>query len=301
MTARLAGLLVVLAALLAAGPAAAEVRVEATVPDLAALARAVGGPDLHVTSMAVPTQDPHFVDAKPSLALDLSKADLLVVVGLDLEVGWLPPLQTGSRNPRIQKGAPGYLDASTLVTVLERPAAPVDRSMGDVHPGGSPHYLHDPRRAILVAEGIAARLAAIDPAGAGTYRANAAAFRATVEAALPRWTARAAALRGAPVVVYHRSWGYLADWLGFRIVAELEPKPGVPPTAAHVARVVGDAKAQGVTIVLQEAWFPTTNGKAVCDRTGARLVVAAGGTDFPAGQTYVQRVDALVAVLAGSP
>ncbi len=290
---------VLLAALFVAGPAVAAVRVVTTVPDLAALTLAVGGDDVHVVSMARPGEDPHFVDAKPSLALDLSRADLLVLVGLDLEIGWLPPLLTGSRNARIQRGAPGWLDASTLVQVLERPTAPVDRSMGDIHPGGNPHYLHDPRRAGLVAEGIAVRLAAIDPVHAAAYRARTDAFRAALDAELLRWTEQAASLRGAPVVAWHRSWAYLADWLGFRIVAELEPKPGIPPTPAHVARVVGTARAENVRIVLQESYFPTTNGRAVAERAGARLVVVPGCTDVAAGQTYLQHVDALVVALVG--
>ncbi|MFH1465925.1 MAG: zinc ABC transporter substrate-binding protein [Pseudomonadota bacterium] len=278
-------------------PARATLEVVATLPDLAAIAREIGGAQVRVTAMAQPGQDPHFVDAKPSLALGLARADLLIVAGLELEVGWLPVLLTGARNARIQKGAPGYLDCSTLVAVLEIPTAPVDRSMGDVHPGGNPHYLLDPRRGLAVGRGIAARLEQIDPAHAAAYRAGLAAFETTLSAKIAAWEATAASLRGRPVVSYHRSLGYLADWLGFEVIAELEPKPGIPPRPAQLAEVLQRAQARGVRLVLQEAYYPASTSRAVAEKTSMKLVILPGGADFAAGGSYADRIDGLVSSL----
>src|SRR5262245_4586719 len=165
-----------LVSFLVAVPAAAAVKVVATVPDLAALAKAVGGDNVTVTSLALPTQDPHFVDAKPSLVIDLNNADLLLAVGLSLEIGWLPVLQTSARNAKIIPGGTGYLDCSRFVALMDIPDRPVDRSQGDIHPGGNPHYLHDPRRAAAVAKGIAQKLQEIDPGNAGAYEKSLASF-----------------------------------------------------------------------------------------------------------------------------
>lgn len=277
------------------GPALAGPRVVATVPDLGAIAREVGGEGVDVTVLARPTEDPHFVDPRPSFALALSRADLVVVNGLGLEAGWLPTLLTGSRNARVQPGAPGHLDASALVTPRERPAGPVDRAMGDVHPHGNPHYTLDPRHAPPIARAVAERLAAIDPAGADGYRARAEAFAAATDAAVRRWEERAAPLKGAPVVQYHRSFVYLTAWLGLEVVAEIEPKPGVPPTPRHVLTVVRDAQARSVGRVLVEAWHPATAARRVAEETGARLVILPGQT--PEDRTYLEHVGAIVDLL----
>src|SRR5215470_10903351 len=216
---------------LGAARASAATKVVATVPDLAALAKAVGGEKVSVVSLALPTQDPHFVDAKPSLVVDVNSADLLLAVGLQLEIGWLPVLQTSARNPKIQAGGLGYLDCSRFVKLMDVPDRPVDRSQGDIHPGGNPHYLHDPRAVAAVAQGIAAKLAEVDPADAATYQKNAAQFVADLAAARTRWEARLAPFRGAPILQYHRSWVYMVDWLGLDTIEYVEPKPGIPPTA----------------------------------------------------------------------
>ncbi len=280
--------------------ALAGVRVVATVPDLAAVARQVGGEHVDVTSMALPTQDPHFVDAKPNLALALSRADLLLVVGLGLESGWLPTLVTGSRNPKVQPGAPGYVDCSGFVQLLDAPTGAVDRSMGDLHGGGNPHYTYDPRRMIAVAHGVAKRLGAVDPGHADTYAANARAFEAEVQAALTRWADQLAGLRGARVVQYHRSWVYVGDWLGLDLVCEVEPKPGIPPAPAQVARVVRLAQEQDVRVVLIESYYPQNTARLVADKSGAALVSLQAGTAFAAGQSYVQHVDSWVRQLVAA-
>lgn len=285
----------VLAAFLFATPAQAALRVVATVPDLGALAREVGGTDATVSVLAQPGQDPHFVDAKPSLALDLSRADLLLRVGLELETGWLPVLVTGSRNARIQEGAAGSLDCSTLVRVLDVPTGPVDRARGDVHPGGNPHYLYDPRNGLAVARGVTDRMASLDPGHAEGYRARLATLEARLAVSLRAWETRAAGLRGVPVVAYHRSLAYLVDWLGLQVLAELEPKPGIPPTPAHVATVLGRATQGGARMVVQEAYYPTSSSRPVAEKAGIPLVILPGGASTT--QTYDQRVEDLVAAL----
>ncbi|MCB9762152.1 MAG: zinc ABC transporter substrate-binding protein [Alphaproteobacteria bacterium] len=290
-------LLLLLFAMTLARPAQAATRVVATVPDLAALAAEIGGEHVQVTALSLPTQDPHFVDARPNLALELSKADLLLVVGLQLEVGWLPALQTGSRNPKILQGAAGYLDCSQFVTLLQVPTQQLSRAMGDIHPGGNPHYLYDPRAVRSVALGIAERLAQVDPAHADAFRANAQDFVGRLDAARVRWEADLAGLKGQPIIAFHNSWPYLADWLGFDLIMHIEPKPGIPPTPAHVSHVLQAAREQGVKVILQEAYFPTTTSQLVADKAGAKLVVLAGGTDFNAGQGWIANMDAQVAAL----
>ena len=282
----------------AARDAHAAVNVVATVPDLAAIAREVGGKNVSVTALALPTQDPHFVDAKPSLALSIMRADLLIAVGMDLEIGWLPTLQVGSRNAKVQVGGAGFLDCATLVRALEVPQTKVDRAKGDIHPGGNPHYLYDPRQAAIVAAGIAARLAQIDPAHDAEYQANLKAFTAKLDAARARWEKRLAGVRGKPVITYHRSWVYLVDWLGLVDAAELEPKPGIPPTSAHVAEVLVLGRKAGAKVILQESYYPDSTSKLLAGKLPAQLVRLPGGADFRSGQGYVERMDQLVEALA---
>ena len=276
----------------------ATVAVVATVPDLAAITKEIGGEHVSVTSLSLPTQDPHFVDAKPSLVLKLNKADLLVAVGLDLEVGWLPPLQTQARNKKILPGGSGYLDCSHYVVVRDLEGATVDRAEGDVHPGGNPHYLYDPRQAAGCAKAIAARLAALDPGHAKAYRRNAQRFLGDLEAARERWEEQLADARGAPVITYHKSFSYLLDWLGLEEIATLEPKPGIPPTARHVAQVIKAGKRRGAKVVLQESFYPDKTGKLVAKKVGGRVVKLAGGADVAEGERYVDHMDRFVADLA---
>lgn len=292
--------LAALAILLAFLPLPAfAMRVVATTPDLAAIAKEVAGDGATVVSLSLPTQDPHFVDARPNLALELSRADALLLVGLELEVGWLPTLLTGARNPRIQVGSPGYVDCSQYPRLLQVPTVAIDRSMGDIHPGGNPHYTHDPRAAVAIAQGLAARFAQLEPGRAADFQANADAFAKEVEAANARWTAAAASVRGASIISFHRSYPYLADWLGFTIPIEVEPKPGIPPTPAHVATVMRVAAERGAKVIIQESYYPTQTSQLVATRAGARLAVLPGGADVDHGQTYVQYVDDVIAKLVG--
>ena len=274
--------------------AVARLKVAATVPDLAAIARAVGGARAEVYSLTLPSQNPHFVDARPHLALKLNRADLLLVVGLQLEVGWLPTLLTGARNPRIRKGGAGYLDCSTVVRLREVPKVRVDRSMGDVHPGGNPHYLVDPDNATRVARAVARRMGQQDPAGKKGYLANAARFEVALQQARRRWSAALKPYRGTAVVPYHRSWIYFTRATGLRVVAHLEPKPGIPPSAAHVLRVIRAMRAQQVPLMIQEEYFPDRTARLIAGKTGARLLVLPGGARLRRGESYIQRMDATI-------
>jgi zinc/manganese transport system substrate-binding protein len=273
-------------------PAHADVKVAASIPSLAALVRAVGGNDVSVTPLSLPTQDPHFVDARPSLALTLNKANLLVVAGLQLEVGWLPVLQSGARNPAILSSGDGYLDCSSAVKLKETATGPLDRSKGDIHPGGNPHYLTDPMNAELCAKAIADKLAALDPAHAKDYAARYQKFAGEVDAKVKDWTAQLAPYAGTPVVVYHRSWVYLLDWIKFKETGALEPKPGIPPTPAHVASILGDMQRTKTKLVLQESFYPDATSHLLAERTGAKVIEVPGGPK--ADQTYLQYMDDMV-------
>jgi zinc/manganese transport system substrate-binding protein len=266
----------------------------ATVPDLAALAREAGGERVDVSALLLPTQDPHFADARPHLALQLNRAKLVLVVGLGLESGWLPVLLGGARNPGVQRGGDGYLDASTVAALKEVPRARVERSMGDIHPGGNPHYLLDPENAVRVVRAVAARLAKLDASGAASYRANADRFAAALRGAQRRWAGELAPHARTPVIAYHRSWIYFAEAMGLRIVEHLEPKPGIPPSAAHVLRVVQLMRSSQVPLIVQEEYYPDRTAALVAQKAGARLVVLRGGADVRRGETYIQRIDAMV-------
>ncbi len=283
------------AAIAAALPARAALDVVTTTEGLAALAREVGGNRASVESLSRGIQDPHFVDANPTLALKLRRADLLVDVGLDLEIGWLPPLVNQSRNGEIQPGGRRRLTAASAVTVLEIPTGPVDRSQGDLHPAGNPHFLTDPRRALQVAQAIATRLGQLDPAGAATYQSNLAAFSKRLAEAEARWAAELAPLKGRPLVTRHRTLTYFLDWSGLRLAEVLEPKPGVPPPPSHLADVVGVVKRDGVKAVLVENYYDPKSGEVVARLGGARLVMIPGDVGgIPEATGYIQYMDALV-------
>ncbi|HMJ14133.1 MAG TPA: zinc ABC transporter substrate-binding protein [Polyangiaceae bacterium] len=291
---RVLSVLVALCAWLSLAPAAQALTVVATTPDLAAISKAVGREHVKVTALALHTQDPHFVDPRPHLALDLARADLLLVTGADLEVGWLATLQVGSRNGAIQPGAPGFLDCSSLVELLERPSGKVDRAQGDVHPAGNPHYMLDPRAVERVAVGIAKRMATLDPRQKNAYLENARAFLAELRKAREVWEKRLASARGAEIVTYHKSLGYLSDWLGLKVVETIEPRPGIPPNPRHVAHVVGVAREHKVRVILQESWYPTTTSRLIAKKVGATLVQMPGMPNFPAGQSYVAFMSEIV-------
>ena len=289
-----------LGALSGAAPAraAAKLRVVATVGDLGAIAREVLGDAGEVVVLAKPTQDPHFVDARPNLILDLNRADALVSMGLDYEVGWLPVLVKGSRNGKIQNGSPGAIVASTLVPLLEVPQQKIDRSMGDIHPGGNPHFTLDPRNGARIARGLAERLGDLAPENRALYAKNAEAFATRIEARTKEWERRLASRRGTPVVSYHKSLVYLTGWLGLTDAGTIEPKPGIPPNAAHVAELVNAMKARKVPAILQERWYPSSVAETIAGQTGAKLVLIAGMTADRA--SYADHIEEVVRALEGA-
>ena len=265
---------VLLAALAFAAPrpASAALRVVSSIPTLGSLAKEVGGDRVEVESLGKGYQDPHFVEPKPSLMLVLNKADLLLHVGLELEIGWLPPLVLGSRNPKIQLGELGNLDCSRAIPVVDVPTTRVDRSMGDIHPQGNPHYWLPPANAKIIAREIAQRLSEIDPAGAAAYQRNLAAFNDRVEAAIKNWQPMTAKMRGVKVVTYHKSWTYMSQWLGLREIGYLEPKPGIPPDPDHLFRLIQAMRAEHVQLVLAEDFYNLNTARLVAEKAGAKLL-----------------------------
>ncbi|MEW5786321.1 MAG: zinc ABC transporter substrate-binding protein [Pseudomonadota bacterium] len=288
---------VLMGLLLTAQPARAALNVLACEPEWAALVTEVAGDRAKVSSATTARQDPHHIEARPSLIARTRNADLVVCSGADLEVGWLPLLLRESGNPRVQAGQPGHFEATRHLRLLEKPAR-VDRSMGDVHAAGNPHVHLDPRNLLLVSEALARRLAELDPAGAADYAARRAAFASRMQTAIARWEKEAASLRGLPVVVQHRSWTYLADWLGLRVVADLEPKPGVEPSAAHLARLLETLKAQPARGILRAAYLSPRAGDWLAEKAGVpALTLPYSVGDSPASADLFGLFDSLVAQL----
>jgi zinc/manganese transport system substrate-binding protein len=294
--------LAALAALLALAPAAAEarLRVVSSIATLGSLAREVGGERIQVESLAKGYQDPHFVEPKPSLMLVLNRADLVLYVGLDLEIGWLPPLLLGARNPRIQAGEPGNLDCSQAIPLLDLPTTKVDRSMGDVHPQGNPHYWLPPANAKLVARAIAARLTQLDPDGKEAYAGNLASFEGRVGLKEREWVPLLVQLRGTKVATYHKSWSYVSKWLGLVEVGYVEPKPGIPPDPSHLAQLIATLQREGAKLLLVEDFYNLQISRLVAQKAGARLLELP--TDVgavPEVTDWFQLADLVVRRLAG--
>jgi zinc/manganese transport system substrate-binding protein len=222
------------------------------------------------------------------------------LVGIQLEVGWLPTLLTASRNGEVQRGGKGYLDASTLVSLLEVPTTPVDRSMGDVHPGGNPHYMFDPRRAAQVAEGIARKMGELDFGHRSAYLENAKSFNQKLEKWRQHWEKELLHLKGKHVIAYHQSMTYIADWLGFEITTHLEPKPGIPPNPGHVAHVIQVGESRGVKLLLQESYYPTKTSQLIAQKLGAKVAVIPGGPAFQSNESYIGFVNTYVERLKAS-
>jgi len=281
-----------------ATPASAKVKVVTTIETLASLARTVGGDRVEVLALGKGYADPHFIEPKLSLVSVLNQADLLAYVGLDLEIGWLPGLVTQSRNPRIQPGQPGNLDCSTTIPVQDVPTQKVDRSMGDIHPRGNPHYWIPPDNAVRVAEEIARRLTRIDPGNGGVYQANLRKFRAQVAARGPGWNERVAKVRGQKVVTYHKSWTYLSSWVGLQEVGYVEPKPGVPPSPQHLANLIALMKREGVRLVLVEMFYSRRTADLVASKAGAKLLSMPSDVGaYPYITDYFKLVDAILQTL----
>ena len=260
---------------LAAAPAAAasKLRIIATTEDLAALAREVGGDRVQVDVIARGYQDPHFVDPKPSFILKLSRADLLIFVGLQLEVGWLPPLITQSRNRRVQVGAPGYMDVSQYNQILDIPTGIITRAMGDVHPLGNPHYWLDPENGRRSARAIQARLAQLRPEDAAYFQQRFEDFSRRLAEAEKRWDQQMAPYRGTQVVSYHRSWPNFIKRFGLEVVGYVEPKPSIPPTPQHTLALINQMRRDNIKLILVEPYFDLKTPESIARATGAEVLV----------------------------
>ncbi|MFN2474903.1 MAG: metal ABC transporter substrate-binding protein [Chthoniobacterales bacterium] len=280
--------------------AEAKLNVVTTLPDLGALAREIGGDKVDVTTMAKPTEDPHFVDARPSFVVQLRGADVLIDGGAELEIGWLPPLLQNARNPKLEVGQPGRVQASQGVRLMNVPTN-VTRAAGDVHALGNPHFVIDPIIAKTVAQHIAQSFSAVDAANAASYDANYKKFEAAINSKLQQWGTAMLPFKGQHVVAYHDSWPYFAHRFGIEIDVFLEPKPGIPPSPAHLAEVIEQIKAQKIKAIIVEPFHDRKIADKVASSSGAKVVEFAqypGG--LPGTETYVQLIDKLVANLSAA-
>ena len=283
-----------LALLLAAGlcPAAGKLNVVTSTEDLAAIGREVGGDRVSIDSIAKGYQDPHFVEPKPSFLLKLQKADLLAVVGLQLEIGWLPPLITQSGNSKVQVGSRGYLDVSTVCEVLELPTGTVTRADGDVHPLGNPHYWLDPENARRIARAFKDKFSEMQPADAAYFDQHLKDFEQRLTEAEKRWDATMAPYKGRKVVTYHRSFPNFAKRFGLNIVDYVEPKPGIPPTPTHTLELINRMKQDNIKLILVEPYFDMRTPNSVAQQVGGTALVllpSVGGEKQV--QTYFQLFD----------
>jgi len=278
----------------------ANINVVATLPDFGSFAREIGGDKVNVTVLAKPTEDPHFVDARPSLVVSMRNADVLIDGGAELELGWLPPLLQNARNPKIEIGKPGRVQASQGIRLMNVPTN-VTRAAGDVHALGNPHFTVDPIIAKAIAQHIAQSFSALDPANAAFYEANYKKFEATINGKLQEWGAALLPFHGQHVAAYHDSWPYFAHRFGLNIDLFLEPKPGIPPSPSHLAEVIAQMKAQHIKAIIVEPFHDRRIAEKVASATGAKVVEF---SQFPGGlpgtDSYVKLIDTLVSRLAAA-
>ncbi|HEX6632168.1 MAG TPA: metal ABC transporter substrate-binding protein [Gemmatimonadaceae bacterium] len=289
--AALAALVLADSALLAA-PAAGQLKVVTSTTDLYDIATAVGGKYIQASHIGEGYQDPHFIEAKPSFVLKMRDADVWAFVGLDLEIGWMPLLLQGARNQKIMQGGSGYLDVSRAVPVMDVPSGNVDRSQGDVHPLGNPHYWLEPENGKRIAALFAQKFSQLDAAHAAAYQANAKAFNAEVDAATRSLAPQLAAIKGKPIVAWHTSWRYFADYTGANIVGFMEPKPGVPPSPSHLAGLIQTMKRTGAKVIVMEPFYDRKMADFVVKNVpGAQVLV------LPPSVGGVRGVDDYVALI----
>jgi zinc/manganese transport system substrate-binding protein len=296
---RFIGLAAVALGLALSGAANAKVAVFACEPEWAALAHELGGDRIDAFAATTGLQDPHQIQARPSLIAKMRAADMVVCTGSELEVGWLPVLLRQGANPKVQPGSPGYFEAARFLSLKEAPQA-LDRSLGDVHAGGNPHVQTDPRNMLPVAAALVDQFARVDPAGADAYKANLAAFNTRWKAAIDGWQQKAATLKGVPVLVQHKSWVYLLDWLGMREVAPLEPKPGIAPSTSYLAELLDKVAAEKPRMILVAGYEDDRGAKWMSDHAKIPVVIlpftvgGASGTDTLTGlfDTTIQKLTA---------
>jgi zinc/manganese transport system substrate-binding protein len=288
----------VLVIILTAVPAYADLRVATSLSDLASIAESVGGKHVTVIGLCKGYDDPHFVPAKPSLMKAIQNADVFVSVGLELDGGWLPVVLPGSRNPKIQPGRPGFVDASEGIDVLEKPTGTVSRAEGDVHPLGNPHYYLDPKNLEIVARHLAEVFSRLDPANAADYSSNAGAFGERMEQALAGWEKALAPYRGTEIVTFHKNFIYFADRFGLKIFGNVEPKPGIPPSPRHIAELAEAMRQAGVRVVLYQPYYNVDASRQLAGKAGGVAVeipTEVGGT--PEAEDVVSKFDVIASSL----
>jgi zinc/manganese transport system substrate-binding protein len=281
--------------------AAAELRIVTTTTDLGYFATTVGGSRVKVDTICQGTQDPHFVQARPSYMVTLSRADLLVAVGLELEVGWLPSLIQGARNPAINPGKPGYFEAASAVRPIDVPAGGADRSKGDIHPFGNPHFWLDPLNAKLAVRALAEKMAALDAKNAEFFRANARAFEARIDKKMLEWAAKMKPYERAKIASYHATFNYFHKRFGLAGIGYLEDRPGIPPSPAHLVDLIRQMKAEKVPVIFHESFYDPSTSDMVAAKTGARVLVlptSVGGTK--SASSYEALLDTLVSTFVNA-
>jgi ABC-type Zn uptake system ZnuABC Zn-binding protein ZnuA len=281
----------VLATPILGAPVGAQLKVVTSTTDLADIAKQVGGAKITVSHVSEGYQDPHFAEAKPSFILRMRDADVFAFVGLDLEIGWLPLLLQGARNTKIQMGGSGYLDVSQVISVLDRPSGNVDRSQGDVHPLGNPHYWLDPENGRRIARLFKDKFSQLDPKNEDDYEKNEKAFEARLNNAERAWGPEVRTLKGQPVVAYHTSWKYLAEYTGLNIVGFMEPKPGVPPSPSHLAGLIMQMKRTGAKAIIMEPFYNRKDADFVSSKTGAKVVIMPPSVGGLKGQKIDDYID----------
>ncbi len=282
-------------------PARAATKVVTTTQDLEAIVKEVGGDKVEVESLAKGYQDPHFVEAKPSFILKLNRADLLVAVGRELEVGWLPALINQARNAKVQPGGNGYLDASSTAKILDVATGAVTRAEGDVHPQGNPHYWTDPENGRRIAKAVQNKLSQLDPSNAAYYAQREEDFERRLNEGIQRWKAAMAPYKGLKVVTYHRSWPNFADAFALDVVGYVEPKPGIPPSPAHTLALIQQIKRDNVKVIIIEPYFDPKTPRSIGSQTGAQVVTLAPSVGGEKEITdYFKLFDSNIAKLAAA-
>lgn len=264
---------VALAAVAISATGQAQLKIVTSTTDLADIAKEVGGSKVTVSHVSEGYQDPHYAEAKPSFILQMRKADVFAFVGLDLEIGWMSLLVDGARNQKIRPGGRGYVDVSQAINVLDRATGPVDRSQGDVHPQGNPHYWLDPENGRRIARLFTRKFVELDPGNAAVYETNRRAFEERLNAAEKAWQPRLAEIKNKPIVAYHTSWKYLAAYTGMNIVGFMEPKPGVPPSPSHLAGLILQMKRTGAKAIIMEPFYNRKDADFVASKTGATVII----------------------------
>ena len=300
VTAGIAALLLIAATGAASGQT--KLNVVTSTEDLGSIAREVGGDRVAVTALARGYQDPHFVDPKPSFILAVNRADLYIAVGRDLEIGWLPPLITSSRNARIQPGGRGYLDASMNVRILDIPTGQITRAMGDVHPFGNPHYWLDPGNGRLIAQAVRNKLTELSPADKVYFSQRYDDFDKRLAAAEKRWDATMVPYKGTKVVTYHRSWPNFMERFGLDVIGYVEPKPGIPPSPSHTIDLIDEMKRGGIKLIVVEPYFSLKTPQAIASQVpgGKVLVLSPSVGGVKEATDFIQLFEYNVGLLAGA-